>query len=289
MSSTVSPNVDGSIGDQTLVITPPRGWQLLNLQDLWRYRDLLRSLVQRDLSARYRQTLLGPAWAVLQPVFMMAIFTVIFSSRFTTEVPYPLFAFAALLPWHMFARVISESGSSLLSNQNLVKKVYFPRLVLLIPPVVTALIDLLIAFVLLAGMVAFYHLSGRFPIGMGWELALLPVFLLMMVLTALAVAVWIAGLGIVYRDVRQVLPFVIQIWFFLSPVIYPPSFLPPKLQAIFSLNPMAGVIQGFRWTILGTEPPEPMHLAISALAMGLLLVGGLYYFRRVEATVADYM
>jgi lipopolysaccharide transport system permease protein len=266
-----------------LIITPPRGWQLLNLIDLWRYRDLIRSMVTRELMGRYRQTLLGTFWSPLQPIIFALIFTFCFTGKFPTKLPYPLFVLSGMVPWNLFARVISESSNSLLGGQNLIKKVYFPRLILLIAPTITAVVDLLISFVIISALLIWYRI---WP---GWPLLAAPLLILIMMLTALSVAVWTTALGVVYRDVRQLLPFIIQAWFFLSPIFYPPSVLSGRSHLLFNLNPMVGVLQGFRWSLCGDAPPSVLPMLISGSVVAVLLISGLYYFRRVECSVADYL
>jgi len=232
----------------------------------------------------YKQTALGAAWAVIQPLFMMIVFSVFFGrlARMPSDgVPYPVFTFCALLPWQVFANALTASSNSLVSNQNLITKVYFPRLVVPISAVLGGLVDFAIAFVILIGMLVFY---GIVP---GWQIVALPAFILFAVMTALAVGLWLSALNVQYRDVRYTISFLIQFWLFATPVAYPSSIVPAQWRVLYGLNPMAGVVEGFRWCLLSQrESPSPLVL-VSALVVLMLLVGGLFYFRRMEQDFAD--
>ena len=267
-----------------LILQPSRGFLKLKLRDVWEYRELLYFLVWRDVKVRYKQTALGAAWAILQPVMTMIVFSVFFGrlAKMPSDgVPYPVFAFAALLPWQLFASALSESSNSLVSNQNLITKVYFPRLVIPIAGVLSGLVDFAIAFVILLGLMKYY---GIVPTA---AIAFLPLFVLFAVVTALAVGLWLSALNVKYRDVRYTIPFLTQLWLFATPVAYPSSLVPEKWRALFGLNPMAGVVEAFRWALLGkAQSPGPL-LAVSVAAVVILLVGGLVYFRRTESTFAD--
>ncbi len=267
-----------------LRIEPSRGRVSLRLDDLWDYRGLLYFLIWRDVKVRYKQTTLGVAWAVLQPLLTMAVFTIFFGRLAkipSNGVPYPLFAFAGLLPWQLFAFSISEAANSLVASQNLIKKVYFPRLVIPFATVLAGLLDFAVGFILLLAMMMYY----RIPLTAG--IFLLPVFLLLAISTALAVGIWLSALNVQFRDVRHTIGFLIQFWMFATPVAYPSSLIPEKWRALYGLNPMAGVVEGFRWALLGTKTsPGPMIL-VSSLAVLILLTGGLIYFRRMERTFAD--
>jgi lipopolysaccharide transport system permease protein len=269
---------------QVLTLEPSKGLFRLKLGDLWEYRELLYFLVWRDVKVRYKQTALGALWAILQPVMTMIVFSIFFG-RFakipSDGVPYPVFAFAALLPWQLFAYALSESSNSLVSNQNLITKVYFPRLVIPISAVLAGLVDFGIAFVILLAMMRYY---GIVPTA---AIALLPLFVLLAITTALAVGLWLSSLNVKYRDVRYTIPFLTQIWMFATPVAYPSSLVPKQWRALLGLNPMAGVVEAFRWALLGNaHSPGPL-LAVSVAAVVILLVGGLIYFRRTESTFAD--
>ena len=270
--------------DHVTVIEPRRAWRLLDFRELWAYRELLWVLAGRDIRVRYKQTVLGAAWAVLQPVMTMLVFSVFFGDLAKVPsdgIPYPVFAFAALLPWQLFARSLTESGNSLVGNQSLITKVYFPRLVIPMSAVLAGLVDFAIAFVVRVGMMWYYAIVPTIAV------LLLPLFVLFTVVTALAVGLWLSSLNVKYRDVRHSIPFLAQFWMFATPVAYPSSLVPESWRALYGLNPMAGVVEGFRWALLGkSEGPGPM-VAVSAAAVAVLLIGGLMYFRRVERTFAD--
>jgi lipopolysaccharide transport system permease protein len=268
----------------TLIIRPPKGWSQLGLRELWEYRELLYFLTWRDIKVRYKQTALGAAWAIIQPFFMMLVFSLFFGRLAgvpSDNIPYPVFTFCALLPWQLFAQALQESSNSLVANERLITKVYFPRLVVPIAAVLGGLVDFAIAFVVLLLMMAYY---GIVP---GLAILYLPFFVLLAVMTALGVGLWLSALNVQYRDVRYTLNFLTQFWMFITPVAYPSSIVPEKWRALYGLNPMAGVVEGFRWALLGkTEAPGPL-LVVSVVAVILILVGGLYYFRRMEETFAD--
>jgi lipopolysaccharide transport system permease protein len=271
-------------GADVLIIQPSRGWLKLNLGELWNYRELLYFLVWRDVKVRYKQTALGAAWAILQPFMTMVVFSVFFGrlAKIPSDgVPYPVFAFTALLPWQLFAYALAESSNSLVASQNLITKVYFPRLVIPIAGVLAGLVDFAIAFVVLLGLMWYF---GIVPTA---AVALLPLFVLLAIMTALAVGLWLSALNVKYRDVRYTIPFLTQFWMFVTPVAYPSSLVPERWRALFGLNPMAGVVEGFRWALLGkAHSPGPL-LIVSIAAVVALLIGGLMYFRRTEATFAD--
>jgi homopolymeric O-antigen transport system permease protein len=265
-------------------IVPPRGWFSLNLKELADYRELLYFLVWREIKVRYKQTLIGAGWAIIQPVATMLVFSLFFGRLAKIPsggLPYPLFFFSALLPWTYFAGALAGATNSVVENQRVITKVYFPRILLPLSAVVSGLVDLAIAFVLLAGMALYYRVTP------GPWLAFLPVFLLLAMLTAFGAGLWLAAWNALYRDVRYVVPFLVQFWLFASPVAYPSSLVPERWRALYGLNPMAGVIDGFRWAITGQNPPSTGLVAASAGAVLAMLVAGLWYFRRVEATVAD--
>lgn len=266
-----------------LVIRPSRGWIPINLRDLWIYRELMYFLTWREIKVRYKQTLLGAAWAIIQPFFMMVVFTLFFGklAKIPSEgVPYPLFNYAALLPWTLFAEGITRSSNSLVQDANLVQKVYFPRLVMPLSAVLSPLVDFAIAFTILVCMMFYYGYPPT--VNLLW----LPLFIILALITALGVGLWLSAINVKYRDVRYVIPFLIQLWLFASPVVYSSSLLPQKFQAVYGLNPMAGVIEGFRWALLGTEPPGSL-IAISVIIVIVILISGAFYFRRSEKTFAD--
>jgi len=266
-----------------IVIRPTRGWIGLGAVELWKHRDLAYILVWRDLKVRYKQTAFGAAWAVLQPVALMLVFSA-FLGRIegigASGVPYPLFALSGLVPWTLFSQSLNGASGSLVNSQNLISKVYFPRLLLPLSAVASFVVDFLIASVVL---VIAMLLFGRVPPA---TFLWVPVLGLFAVVVALAVGLWLAAINVRYRDVKYAVPFVIQLWLFASPVAYSSALVPPGLRTIFSLNPMTGVIDGFRWAALGGPRPD-ITIVISAAATLAILVGGLAYFRRVERTFAD--
>ena len=265
-------------------IRPTKGWASLQLRALWEYRELLYFLAWRDIKVRYKQTVLGAAWAIIQPVTTMLIFTIIFGRLAkipSDNIPYPIFCFCALLPWNYFASAFSRSSGSLVNNAHLISKVYFPRLVIPISSLLSGLLDFAIAFLFLIGMMFYYHIVPTITIL--W----LPVFMLMAIATALGVGLWLGALDVLYRDIGYLVPFLSQIWMYATPVVYPSSLIPEKWRLIYGLNPMAGVVDGFRWALIGRgTKPGPMFL-VSAFVTIILLVSGAFYFRRMEKTFAD--
>ncbi len=267
-----------------VVIEPPKGWSSLELSELWKYHELLLFLTWRDIKVRYKQTMLGAAWAILQPVLTMIVFSIIFGglAKLPSDgIPYPIFTFTALLPWQLFAYALSQSSNSLVGSQNLISKVYFPRLVVPFSSVLAGVVDFAIAFLVLVGMMAFYG------IGLTPAALLLPLFVLLALASALAVGLWLSALNVQYRDIRYVVPFLTQFWMYATPIAYSSSLIPENWRWLYSLNPMTGVVEGFRWVILGKSSLDVLSLGISACVVVLLLVGGLYYFKRMEANFAD--
>ena len=272
-----------SSGPAHLVIQPASGWEGLGLRELWRYRELIYFLTWRDIKVRYKQTALGAAWAILQPVLTMLIFSIIFGelARLPSEgIPYPMFTYTALLPWQLFAFSLATSSNSLVGSQNLVSKVYFPRLVIPIASVLPALVDFALSFVVLAGMMAFYHIP------LTPRVLALPLLLGLAMMTALAVGIWLSALNVEYRDVRYVVPFLTLFWQYATPVAYSSSLIPDRWRLLYGLNPMTGVVEGFRWALLGKGDVSTL-LWLSAGIVVLLLVTGLTYFRRMETSFAD--
>lgn len=266
-------------------IRASKGWVALQLTDLWDYRELLYFLVWRDLKVRYKQTVLGAAWAILQPVLTMVVFSLFFGRLAgvpSDGIPYPVFSYAGLLPWTFFANGLSMASLSIVGNANLVKKVYFPRLVAPIASIIGGLPDFGLAFIVLLLMMLGFGIAPTAA-----SIIWLPLFLLLAMITSLGVGIWLAALNAKYRDIRYALPFMIQLWMFATPVAYPSSLLEEPWRTLYGLNPMVGVVEGFRWALLGNgAPPGPMVL-ISALIAILILVLGALYFRRVERTIAD--
>ena len=268
----------------SMVVVEPRKGFDLRLRELWNYRELLFILVWRDIKVRYKQTALGALWAILQPVLATVVFSIFFG-RFakvpSDGIPYPVFAYVGLLPWQLFAYALNESANSLVSNQNLIRKVYFPRLVIPLSAILAGLVDFAIAFVVLLGLFWKYHIVPSA------SLVVLPVFILLAVASALAMGLWLSALNVQYRDVRYTIPFLTQLWLFATPVVYPSSLVPAKWRALYGLNPMAGVVEGFRWALLGKAANPGPLVWVSAGMVVLLLLGGVIYFRRMESTFAD--
>jgi lipopolysaccharide transport system permease protein len=265
-------------------IAPPRGLLELNLAELWHYRELLYFFVWRDIKVRYKQTAIGAAWAVVQPFMTMVVFSLFFGTLAhipSQGLPYPIFYYSALLPWTYFAGALQNATNTIVDNQRVITKVYFPRLILPITAILPGLVDFGVAFLLLVGMMFYYRMHAT------WALLLLPGFLLLAVLTALAVGLWLSALNAMYRDVKYVVPFLIQFWLFASPVAYPSTLVPGRWRWVYGLNPLAGVIEGFRWALTGQGNPPSLLLAASTCIVIFLLCGGLIYFQSTEATVAD--
>jgi lipopolysaccharide transport system permease protein len=271
----------------TTIIKPSRGWVTVELKDVFQFRELLYFLIWSELKVRYKQTVLGAAWAIIQPFAIMVVFTIFFGIVVrvpTGEIPYPIFAYSGLVVWAYFADALGRSSNSLLQYEKLITKVYFPRLLIPVASVVAGLVDFVIAFAVLVGLVLFY---GFMP---AMAVLMLPLFVLLAMMTALAVSLWLSAFNVQYRDVRLLMPVLIQLWFFSTPIIYPSNLVPEGWRTLYeALNPMAGAVEGFRWALLGgkAEAPDPMLLAISVFAVVALLVSGLYYFRRMERIFAD--
>jgi lipopolysaccharide transport system permease protein len=266
------------------VISPSKGWVPLNLQELRDYHELLYFLIWRNIKVRYKQTVLGGAWAVIQPFLTMVVFSIFFGrlAGIPSEgMPYPIFAYTALVPWTFFANALSQASNSLLEHERMITKIYFPRLLLPMAAVLGGLVDFAISFFILIGMMVWYGLTPTPAI------LLVPFFVLMATLTALGVGLWLSALNVQYRDVRYVIPFLVQFWLFVSPIAYPSSLVPEPWRALYGLNPMAGVVEGFRWALLGQTPIPAALVGVSLLTVSVVLVGGLYYFRRMEENFAD--
>jgi lipopolysaccharide transport system permease protein len=267
-----------------LNIEPSNTWVSLKLGELWQYRELLYFLIWRDIKVRYKQTALGAAWAIIQPLFSMLIFSLFFGrlAKMPSDgIPYPLFSLAALVPWTFFANGLNQSSNSLVASANLLKKVYFPRLVIPIATVLAGVVDFALSFVVLLGLMAFYGVTPT--INLLW----MPLFLLLALVTSLAVGLWMSALNVKYRDVRYIVPFLIQVWMFSTPIVYPSSLLPASWRTIYGLNPMVGVVEGFRWALLGTNTLPGFMIVVSATAALVILIGGAFYFRHMEKSFAD--
>lgn len=278
------PAISSKGKEEVIILKPTRGWAALNLGELWLYRELIYFMTWRDLKVRYKQTVLGAAWAILQPFLSMVVFSVFFGRWLgvpSGDVPYPVFSYTALLPWGLFSKAIADAGRSLVTNRAMITKVYFPRLTIPLASVLAGIVDFSIAFVVLIGMMWYYHIQITPNI---WTL---PFFLLLTLITSLGVGLWLSAMNVFYRDIGYIIPFLTQIWFYLSPIVYATSTVPEKWQPIYALNPMVGVIDGFRWALLGQEsPPGPLLIISSTMAV-VMLVSGVIYFRRVERTFAD--
>lgn len=269
----------------TVYIQPTRGLAALNLRDLWRYRELVFFMVWRDVKVKYKQTLLGMAWAVIQPVMTMLVFNFLFNNvaKLPTEgIPYPVFSFTALLPWGLFVTALNQGSRSLVAHNNMVTKIYFPRLILPMSSVFAGMVDFAIAFFILLGLMLYYRVAPAWNV-----LWTLPFFLLLAIITALGIALWLSAVNVQYRDVNQALPFLTQFWLFATPVAYSASVISEKWQIVYSLNPMAGVVNGFRWALLGVGSGPDITLWVSAGISILIFISGLFYFRSMEKTFAD--
>jgi lipopolysaccharide transport system permease protein len=266
------------------IIEPSSGWRAINVRELWRFRELLYFLTWRDVKVRYKQTAIGALWAVLQPFLTMVIFSVLFGRLAkigSDNIPYPVFSYSGLLPWTFFASAINLAGLSLVSNANMIAKIYFPRLLMPAAAVLAATLDFCIAFVVLLFMMLYYGITP------GVATFTLPLFLALAVITALGISLWLAALNVKYRDIRYVIPFLTQVWLFLTPVLYPSSMIPDRWRLVYGINPMSGVVEGFRWSLLGTEKAPGAMILVSIGVVILLFVGGLFYFRRMESQFAD--
>jgi lipopolysaccharide transport system permease protein len=284
-----APDVDSSAG--IVQSAAPRirlqrsdGWRALNLREIWQYRELLYFLSLRDIKVRYKQTLLGVLWAIIQPFFTMVVFSIFFGklAKMPSDgIPYPIFAYAALVPWTLFANALTQSSNSLVQSANLLKKVYFPRLIIPISSVLAGTVDFVLAFVVLLAMMLFY---GIVPTA---NIIWLPFFLVLTCGTALGVGLWLSAMNVKFRDVRYAVPFLTQFWLFATPIAYPSSLLSDPWRTLYGMNPMAGVVEGFRWALLGTETAPDSLVIVSVFTMLILLGTGLAFFRRVEKTFAD--
>lgn len=269
----------------TIYIKPTKGLAALNLRDLWVYRELVFFMVWRDVKVKYKQTLLGMAWAVIQPVMTMLVFTFVFGSVAkvpTDGIPYPVFSFAALLPWGLFEVALNQGSRSLVAHNNMVTKIYFPRLILPMSSVFAGLVDFVIAFVILVGLMFYYRITPAYNL-----LWTLPLFILLAIVTALGVALWLSAINVKYRDVNQALPFLTRFWLFITPIAYSSSVISDRWQILYALNPMAGVVDGFRWALLGSGNGPDITLWVSVAISVLIFVSGLFYFRSMEKTFAD--
>jgi lipopolysaccharide transport system permease protein len=273
-------------------IKPSKGWVSLKLDELWKYRELLFFFTWRDLKIRYKQTVMGASWAIIQPFFTMIIFSLFFGRLAgipSDGVPYPIFSYTALVPWTFFANGITQGANVLVNNSDMIRKIYFPRLTMPIATVLAGLVDFVLAFSVLLGMIAVYHFlpSANYDANITLAILWLPLFLLLALVTTMGVTFWLSAMNAQFRDVRYIVPFLVQAWMFLTPIAYPSSLVDMPWRLLFGLNPMAGVVEGFRWALLGTDTaPGPM-IIVSAVTAVLLLVSGAFYFRKMERVMAD--
>ena len=278
--------------EEIIRLQPSRGWTALNLLEVWRYRELVYFLIWRDIKVRYKQTALGAAWAIIQPFFTMVVFTIFFGKLAgvpSDGVPYPIFSYTGLLPWGLFSKALSDAGRSMVANRSMITKVYFPRLVIPIASVLSGLVDFAIGSVVLIGMIIYYN---HIPIPSAQitptaAIITLPFFILLALITALGVGLWLSALNVKYRDINYVIPFLTQFWLFITPIAYPSSIVPEQWRWLYALNPMTGVVEGFRWALLGVETAPGLMLAVSSTVSILTLISGMFYFRRMERTFAD--
>jgi len=278
------PGFDSADNLPTIYVKPIKGWTALNLGDLWDYRELLVFLIWRDIKVRYRQTVLGGAWAIIQPFFTMVVFSIFFGqfAKMPSDgIPYPIFSYTALVPWSFFASSLQRTSGSLVSSANLLTKVYFPRLIIPISAAAANLVDFALAFVILLIMMLFYGIVPT--INIVW----LPVFIFLALITALGVGLWLAAINVQIRDVGSIVPFLVQFWLFATPIAYPSSLLPEPWHTVYGLNPMAGVVEGFRWALLGLDTAPGPIVLVSAVVAIIVFIGGLFYFQRMETIFAD--
>ena len=272
------------VQNASVLIRPISRWVPINLRDLWEYRELLYFLTWRDIKVRYKQTALGMVWVVLQPLLLMLVFTMFFGRLVelpSEAIAYPVFTYTALVPWQLFSRALNEGSMSLIAHEKVITKTYFPRILLPASAILASLIDFGIAFLVLIGFILFY---GAHP---GFAIFTLPVFVLLLLMAAFGVSLWLAAFNVLYRDVRYVLPFLTQIWMFATPIIYPVSAVPDSWRLLYSLNPMVGVVEGFRWALLGDSSGMDAMFGLSALVVAGVLGGGILYFQSVQQTFAD--
>jgi len=269
-----------------IIIQPTQGWSSLGLRDVWEYRELLFFFLWRDIKGKYRQMALGPLWIVIKPAMAMVVFSLVFGELAklpSDDLPYPIFSYAALLPWSFFSSAVSQATYSLVSNMHVISKVYFPRIIVPISGVISGLVDFGISFLVLVGMMLFYGIAPTLAA------LTIPFFLLLAVATALAVGLWVASLAVKFHDVRFAVSFALQAWMYASPVVYPTNLVPERWRFFYRLNPMVNVVDGFRWALLGQGRIDGAALAISSLVVAFALISGAYYFRRTERTVVDWL
>jgi len=267
-----------------IVLEPPHSWFNLHLNELWEFRELLYFLVWRDIKVRYKQTVLGATWAIIQPLFTMIIFSVIFGkfAKLPSDgIPYPVFSYTALLPWQLFSKALSDASGSLVNNQQFVTKIYFPRIFLPASSILSGVVDFMVALLVLFVMMWFYNI----PVTL--NILILPLLILFVLMTSMAVAMWLASINVKYRDVKYILPFLTQVWMYATPVAYSITLIPEEWRNLYALNPMVGVVEGFRWALLGQQTAVGPLIGVSIFIVIFLFVGGLIYFQRMELTFSD--
>ena len=268
-----------------IILRPPGKWASLNLRELWRFRELVLFMTWRDLMVHYKQTVLGASWAILKPFMTMVVFSIFFGQLAgvpSDGIPYPVFSYTALLPWELFTAALSVASRSLVQNRQMITKIYFPRIILPLSSILAGLVDFMFAFLVLIAMMFYYQIT---PTPAVWTL---PLFLLLAMVTALGVGLWLSALNVMYRDVNYILPFLTQFWLFITPIAYPASMVPDKWRLLYSLNPMTGVVEGFRWALLGSQQSSPgSMILVSAGISVVVLISGIFYFRRMERQFAD--
>ena len=281
------------LADETvLLIRPSRGWSTIDLKELWHFRELVYFLIWRDIKVRYKQTALGATWAIIQPFLTMVVFTIFFGKLAkipSDNVPYPIFSYTGLLPWGLFVKALTDTGHSLVAHRAMITKIYFPRLVIPFASVLSGVVDFGLAFIVLIGMMIYYNNvpGSTYQISLTPAVLTLPLFLILALVTALGVGLWLSALNVIYRDINYILPFLTQFWLFITPIAYPSSMIPKKWQLLYAINPMTGVVEGFRWALLGTKiAPGPMLMVSTTISL-VILITGLFYFRRMERTFAD--
>jgi lipopolysaccharide transport system permease protein len=275
-----------------LFIRPSRGWSAINLKEIWHFRELVYFLIWRDVKVRYKQTALGAAWAIIQPFLTMVVFTIFFGKLAkipSDNVPYPIFSYTGLLPWGLFVKALSDTGHSLVSHRAMITKIYFPRLVIPLASVLSGVVDFALAFFVLIGIMIYYNYApgSTYQINITPSVLTLPLFLILTLITALGVGLWLSALNVIYRDINYIIPFLTQFWLFITPIAYPSSMVPIKWQLLYAINPMTGVVEGFRWALLGTGTAPGPILAVSTTIAVVTLISGLFYFSRMERTFAD--
>lgn len=289
-AQSVSPAGENEAALRHIRIKPTHGWVSLRLRELWEYRELLYFFIWRDIKVRYKQTVLGVAWAIIQPFFTMVVFSLFFGRLAgvpSDDQPYPLFNYAAMVPWTFFQNALTQASNSLVVGANMIKKIYFPRLTMPIATVLAGVVDFSLAFLVLLGMMLYYGTQLDANVALTANVVWLPAFLLLALITSLGVSFWLSAMNVQFRDVRYTIPFLTQAWFFATPIAYPSSLLDEPWRTIYGINPMVGVVEGFRWALLGTRTaPGPIIVVSSLVAIGLL-ISGAFYFRRMEKTFAD--